>query len=35
MAHNYGSLYESTLSDVYSEESLLKEIYRLWIKVKK
>jgi hypothetical protein len=26
MAHNYGGLYESSLSDVYSEESLLKEI---------
>ena len=26
MAHNYGCLYESTLSEVYSEESLLKDL---------
>ena len=26
MAHNYGCLYESTLSEVYSEETLLKDI---------
>jgi hypothetical protein len=26
MAHNYGGLYESTLSEVYSEETLLKDL---------
>ena len=26
MAHNYGCLYESTLSEVYSEETLLKDL---------
>jgi len=25
MAHNYGCLYEGTLSEVYSEETLLKD----------
>ena len=26
MAHNYGCLYERTLSEVYSEETLLKDL---------
>jgi len=26
MAHNYGCLYESTLNEVYSEETLLKDL---------
>jgi len=26
IAHNYGGLYESTLSEMYSEESLLKDL---------